>query len=846
MKRNTRGATETRMAENLTATAQTMTCSIRARRTSQAIVFCALLVLQAAVGERNSHGAELGRKWTVYVAQDKHLDYNWCGSTTEIELRMAALVDYYLDQAERQAGRWNLDGTLWADVYRRHRGDAGLARLHDAIRAGNIDYGGNYSVLLWGILSTETAIRACYGAVPIEGATGRTARTALVMENPGMTWGVANVLSECGFDYVGRGIYWLRAESYNGNREPYPLFWWKAPNGRRLLVHWDLYDSTTTWGGYAEAFQLAQLAGVRPAAQRLQTIEAEDSPEVFEKRKAYIRQTVARYEAYGDAYPISSILLLGTGHDGWIRTDDFSRFIDRFNAESDGRIRLVDARYRDFFEAAEKEIHQQGLVVPTLEGSFGICWEEWAAHLAGLTKDFREAERLLRLAEAAHAVQAIRGEPDRRAGELLDHGFVQLLTFAEHDMGGIGRRLAATSAGVRADAAVQALDIGRSLAPAMVPPSPTLADTFRSESMTFSWNGGKVAFDQLRCGIASLVDAGGRELVPQGSGPAFGEFVCTRYHTRAQKDSVFPEPIESPDAVVVRRLDCRRGPRGVEILAELDRWGFEITSLWRFHADRPWIDVTYRLEDGWTDDPQTVQFCFPLALADPTYRYHSPGAVLVAGPKADGGDDLPGANPELFAGQTFAAATSGERSVILLAPDTLLLEFGSQAVRAPGYRLDGVPAQITSMPMMNLTKNDWQFGQAGRRDWTFRYRIVLADGPWDPVRPFQEAQQFGTPPFLEVPGLGPAVAGLESLDIEFQGGPVLAFKVAEDDKRLVLRLWNLRSEPTAGSLKLPDGWTRAEACDALERPRQPLAVVEQRVPFSAEPRGILTIGLCRR
>jgi len=44
--------------------------------------------------------AERDRQWTVYLAQDKHLDYNWCGSTTEIELRMAALLDYYLDAAE--------------------------------------------------------------------------------------------------------------------------------------------------------------------------------------------------------------------------------------------------------------------------------------------------------------------------------------------------------------------------------------------------------------------------------------------------------------------------------------------------------------------------------------------------------------------------------------------------------------------------------------------------------------------------------------------------------------------------------------------------------------------------
>ena len=805
------------------------------------------------IGAVGAHAQEPDRNWTVYIAQAKHLDYNWCGTTTEVELRMAALVDFYLNQAERKAGRWNLDGTLWADVYHRHRGEEGLARLHRAIRDGGIGYGGNHSVLLWGILDTETAIRASYGAVPIERASGQPANTALVMENPSMTWGVANVLTSCGYDYLGRGIYSLRADSYLRNRQPYPLFWWKAPNGRRLLVHWDLYNSTTTWGGYAEAFRLMELGGARPRAQELQRLNANDTPDVFQKRKHYIEQTVARYEGYGNAYPISSILLLGTGHDGWICSDDISRFIERFNAESDGRVRLADARLRDYFEAASKEIEEKDLSVPTLEGSFGICWEEWAAHMAGLTADFREAQRLLRLAEAAEAMRAagladevaFEGVRPHEQGRLIDHGFEQLLRFAEHDMGGIDRRLAAVSAGVRADAATQAIDIGRLLAPTLPKHASPPPQTARPQNLTFPWNGGQIRFDSERFAIASIVGKDGRELVPQHDGPAFGQFIHTRYKTRAQASSIFPKPLDAPSTTALRRLQCYRVPEGVHIAAEFDSSGYEVTARWFFHADQPWIDATYRLKGGWTDAPQTVQFAFPLAMENPTYRYDAPGVVLTAGPKSDGGDDLPGANPELFAGLTFASVSSGERSVILLTPNTLLLEFGPRAVRAPQYDSQNPRAQIASMPMMNLTGNDKQFGQAGRSDWTFRYRIVLARGPWDPVVPLTAAQQFGTPPFLQAPGLASCVPGLDSLAIEFPGGPVLACKTAEDDKRLIVRFWNVRNEPCNGSLELPPDFQQAEQCDALERPKGPLPVDGGRAQFTADPRAIVTIALCR-
>jgi hypothetical protein len=789
--------------------------------------------------------AEEERTWTIYLAQDKHLDYNWCGSTTEIELRMASLVDYYLDQAEKGEGKWNLDGTIWADVYRRHRGDAGLDRLYRAVRDRRFGYAGNYSVLLWGLLSTETAIRACYGAGRIERATGVPARTALVMENPGLTWGAANILSECGFGYVGRGIYWLRAESYQRQREPYPLFWWRAPNGKRVLVRWDLYDGTKTWGGYAEAFRLAELAGVRPGAMQLQTIDDRNTPEVFQKRRHYLHQTVARYEAYGDAYPISSILLLGTGHDGWIRTDDFSQFVKRFNKEPDGNIQLVDARYEDFFRAAEKEIREKDLKIPMIEGSFGICWEEWAAHMAGLTRDFREAERLLRLAEAAHAMQAIRGETDRRSGELLEHGFLQLLTFAEHDMGGIDRRLAALSAGVRASAAAQALDIGRLLAPKIDDPPTLPAAAFQPEDLKFSWRGGHVVFDETTCAVSSIVDAHGDELVPQGQGPDFGEFVRTRYRTYAQPQAVFPTPVDAPDDVVVRNVACRRSERGVEIRTESVRWSFRVANRWFFHTSQPWIDVSYRLSGGWTNEPQAVQICFPLNLDQPTYRYDAPGAVLVAGPKAAGGDDVPGANPELFAGLTFASASDSKRSLVLLAPDTFLLQFGAEAVRASGYGVKGIPAQITSMPMMNLTGNDRQHGQAGQRDWIFRYRLVLTEGTHDAMRPFQEAQRFGTPPFLQVPGHVASIPGWEALGIDFSGGPVLALKVAEDSRRIIVRFWNVLDRPVEGSIALPSGWTHAEVCDALERPQKRLPAHNGRVTFVVGQRAIATISICR-
>lgn len=792
--------------------------------------FCLILGFLCLAASIPCHGEENGRRWTVYLAQDKHLDYNWCGSTTEIELRMATLLDYYLDLAERGRACWNLDGTIWEEVYRRHRGQDGGVRLHKAIREGHIGYAGNHAVLLWGILDTETAIRACLGAASVERSTGVRTRTALVMENPAIPWGVANILTECGFDFLGRGVYNLRAESYLGRREALPLVWWQAPNGKRILMRWDLYADTGSWGGYAEGYRLSSMAGEKWDAFDIQPFPDRNSPEVFTKRKEFIRQTVERYEAYGPNYPISSILLLGTGWDNWTQTEDLSEFIRKFNAESDGTVRLVDARYEDFFADAEREIRAKNLTVPVVQGSFGICWEEWAAHLAGLTAQFREAERLLRLAEAAETVKAMTGRGDAKNLDLIRHGFAELLRFAEHDFGGTDRLRAALSAGTRAGAVTQAMDIALSLRPEPVERTAHPGDG-RPEETTFEWRGGRVIFDPNRCSVTCITDAAGRSWIPAGCRPALGEFVHTRYRSRAKADSVFPEALPSPAATTLRNLWCRRTDGGVRITADFDRSGFQLRSEWVFHTAHPWIDIRYRLEDGWTDDPQSVEFCFPFAMDGPMYRYDTPGAIVAAGPKQTGGDDLPGANPELYAGATFAGATADGRTALVLAPDSLLWRFGRDAAR------------MASMPMMNLTGNDHQFGQAGRREWTFRYRVVLLDQPFDPLCAVQEVQQFEAPSFLQLPGQAPAVPGLAALDIDFAGGPLLAFKVAEDNQRLVLRFWNVLDREAGGSFRLPPGWSRAEACDALERPEKPLDAVQDRVRFTIGPCGIGTIAL---
>jgi hypothetical protein len=99
----------------------------------------------------------------------------------------------------------------------------------------------------------------------------------------------------------------------------------------------------------------------------------------------------------------------------------------------------------------------------------------------------------------------------------------------------------------------------------------------------------------------------------------------------------------------------------VRIAADFDRSGFQVGSEWLFHEANPWIDVSYYLRDGWTDDPQTVEFRFPFAVDKPAYWYDTPGAIVAAGPKQAGGVIFLGQSRTERERASPPPATGGER-----------------------------------------------------------------------------------------------------------------------------------------------------------------------------------------
>ncbi len=517
-------------------------------------------------------------------------------------------------------------------------------------------------------------------------------------------------------------------------------------------------------------------------------------------------------------------------------------------------MRLVDACYSDYFKAVTQEISDKALTLPEFAGSFGITWEEWAAHLAGPTRNFREASRLLIHGQAAYAIQTLTGNADPKTKSALDQALQACLRFAEHDFGGVDLRTAAISAGVRAGAAMEARTITQSLSPVHICSPASLSGDIVIEDAIFDWRGWKVHFDRDRNSIVSLLDTNNHEWIAQTNWMGLGTFWHALYPDEQLRKTVLPQSLDHESSFELHDFTCRRADSGVEIKVSSSQWGFRVDTRWFFHSDQPWIDIVYDLSDGWSDDAQTVQICFPFSLANPVYTYDMAGTVLQAGSIQAGGDDLPGANPVLHAMQNYAQISSeadgAARSVILLSPDAPLVQFGISPANMGGVNFGSVPSAMISMPMMNLTRTDWSFNQGGENGWQYRYRLILTDHlSTDPVLrkllPFKEAQYFAVPPFLQVPGTPPVIAQMADLNINFEGGPVTAFKCAEDGERLILRVWNILDHPVMGTVDLPQAYQSAEITDALERRLGHVAVIEGVVMFTAPADSLLTLAFVK-
>jgi alpha-mannosidase len=841
------------------------------------------------------------RPWTIYIAQDKHLDYGWIHPVEQVVERINNLTDFALERLPR----WNFDVSIWVEEYLRARPAERGEKLLAKLRSGDFETAAAWLVPSPAILGVEEMVHSLRYAHSLQ-AQGVAVNTAMLQEAPSLAWGMVAVLAGAGIPYAVKGAYNLR-NPHLAERDPYPLAWWEAPDGSRVLLRWDTYTDTGKWGGYGEAYELWR------------------SPSL-EERATYIEQTAERYEAY-PAYPFSAILLAGSGFDLFPQTTAVRDFIAWFNAQGWEYPRLVDATWADFWQHIESEIEPQKL--PVVRGDWGAAWEEWPAQLARAHIVYRRARETVLSAQTLSAwVGSLdpNGAPARRVA--LDLAWRGLLQYSEHDFGGISADLAEDEYETKSTYAHTALREGTraqegSLAVLadLVPARPDDGQMLLVTNPNSWTRGGVVEVvvqDTTACAVIDLASGaslpcqietrgpgwqqhylsfyaadiagfGYRTYLLRKDGPAAPPVLPAYYSAQSQSQSAQPllenpfyrltvdpqtgglaslidhqtgrelvEPstgaalnayLHISEGVLHRSklvsIQGRAGALSSELIIETTCLRARVRTTYRLFHEIKRLDITNELYKEASSEPQASWFAFPIGGGGAVYHTDGAAVIVRAGTKAQGGDLLPGSALSSSAVQSFLAASSPAGTVVLATPDAYLFQFGAQILENPMGDSDPAQPLALSLALHNYTRNDFIVRQSGQEYFVFRYSLFSTAEAFQPSQAVRFAREIAQPlPRAWVTGGAGAPLPVSASFATLQPANVIATALApaEDGQGWVLRLWECDGKDTLTSIQLGRlGARQAWVCDLLEKKLSPLAIEHGEVCLRIPARGLKAV-----
>ena len=354
----------------------------------------------------------------IYIAPDDHTDYMWTADEDTYRRSFTHMLDYYLDLADKTSdapsafqSRWHADGSFWVRTYEKEKSPAEFARLVARIKDGHISFPLNALVSTYGGTPTEAVLRGLYYSGTLERRFGLKIPIAIANEDQTLPYGLGALWAGSGAKYSWKGICGCATKISQYGKRPYDIYWWKADDGSRILMKWNvLTPGRNLMGNY---------------------LEARDLPKAIKH--------VETDPAFRSAYPYSVVGIFGRGG------DDLETYTDQFvktaRSETTKDRKVIVSNMTDFFEYFEKTY---GKTLPEFSGGFGNEWDTYTASVSELSARVRRSVEKLRGAEAMASLVSTQ-QPhfmDSRR-EARDNAWMSLGIYWEHDWtadGPIARR----------------------------------------------------------------------------------------------------------------------------------------------------------------------------------------------------------------------------------------------------------------------------------------------------------------------------------------------------------------------------------------------------------------------
>ena len=861
------------------------------------------LTISASVGKQ-SGGTSVTqmpqKKWRIYCAPSTHTDIGY----TEVQDKVVELHNRNTDLALELAAEfplyhWNLESSWAAQMWLRDRPFYLHRELYEAARQKRIGIESTYLNMLTGLCSDEELIRNLYYSARLHRQHGVPFVSHTLTDAPSHVWGLPSILAGAGIRYLSCGINSTRAPLLpKGKLHEKSPFWWEGPDGGRVLAWFTAGYSQARRIGLRDGVDRMR-AAVEADLFRWQ--KRQDYPyDAILLHGAYsdnvaIGRTIAQSVTdYTKRYAYPKVILSAN--------NDFFEYIEANFADKIPVVRgcggswWEDGAGSSAFETGVNRVAHQDIIAAeeVSAAAFGVAeapqfpqaqfnrvWDNillydehtWGAHnsLRDPTSDFVQRQWAIKAAYATDAADQIRRllgrglrrlasrvkapdgsllvfNPSGRARSSVVHADVPRGTVIMDKDGVLPQQVVREDVLENRTVAFVARDVpavgyrtyrvGSDAGSLTAPPG-------RFEGQVLENDFYRVTFDQATGGIASIIDKKlGKELVDQHSKYKFGQFIYALGGDFTGKYWVEGPDVEKIEFTESTGGEIKAGANGpvfssAKASAKLKRFRtIELETILYEHERR--IDFVFRLNKEMTYDREAVYIAFPVAGANPKFRYEVGGGSV-----RPNEEHLPGGCRDWFAVQRWVTVNTDDAAVAWTPIDTPLITLCGLT---PGKWLDQLEISngtIFAYAMNNYWFTNYKAGQDGR--FTLRYSLT-SDGSVEPmaaslfgdsaVQPMRAVRLHAKRRNVDLP---PARSFCR---VAPENVAITTVKRADDGKGLIVRVREIAGKDTDAKIVTHiDGISKASRCDLVERVQGPLELADGQVSLKLKANSMATIRL---
>lgn len=839
------------------------------------------------------------KKWRIYCAPSTHTDIGYTDVQDKVIERHNRNTDLALELAsDFPLYHWNLESSWAAQVWLRampfHRHRA----LYEAARQDRVGIESTYLNMLTGLCSTEELIRNLYYSARLHRQHGVPFKSHTLTDAPSHVWGLPSVLAGAGIRYLSCGINGIRAPLLEKGRlhERAP-FWWEGPDGARVLTWFTPGYSQAGHIGLRDGVDRMRDA-IESVLYRYQ--RRDDYPYdalllhgAYSDNVAIGRSIAQSVTDFSDRYAYPKVILCAN--------DVFFKYIEENFADEIPTVRgcggswWEDGAGSSALETGLNRVAHQDIVAAeaawavalgaeqssrALRSQFNRCWDNillfdehtWGAYnsMTEPTSDFVQRQWAIKGGYAR--------DSSRSAERLLERGLVRLASQVQAPDGSV---LVFNPSG-RSRSGMVRVDIPRGSVimdeGEVLPQQVVHEDELEDNTVVFyagdvppagyrvyrvATDGGslisppkrvrgkviendhyRVTFDADSGAVASIIDKSlGTELVDQSSPYKMGQviydlggdFTGRAVHWGPQRDKI---KTTSPVGGEIRPAAAGAVFSSVKQPAKLDGFHMcELETILYEHERR--IDFVLRLDKVMTYEREALYVAFPVAGANPRFRYEVAGANV-----RPNEDHLPGGCRDWFAVQRWVTVNTDEAAVAWTPIDTPLITL---CRRTPGLWLDELEIHngtIFAYALNNYWFTNYKAGQD--RGMTFRFSLTSAKSidPSTASRMGESAvQPLRAIRLHEKRGKKSRPATVSACRVEPAENVMLStLKPADDGAGLILRLQETAGRDTEATVSVRmKGLTKASRCDLVERVQGPLELRNGKVGIKLGAHSLATI-----